>query len=110
MLEAPLGLGASGAGVWVALGALGLSLVSLVVSVVIAAVLVRGYRRGPGGSGMLFVAVGLLLLTTVPEVLRIGLPTATGVGTVGRSVLVSGCELTGLGVILYAVYRRGGET
>jgi hypothetical protein len=110
MLEAPLGLGASGAGVWVALGALGLSLLSLVLSVVIAGVLVRGYRRGPGHTGMLVLAFGLLFLTTIPGVLRIGLPTATGVGTVGRSVLVSGCELLGLGVILYAVYRRGGET
>ena len=107
MLEAPLGLGASGTSVWVALGALGLSLLSLVLSVVIAAVLVRGYRRSRGGSGMLLLAVGLLLLTTVPELLRIGLPTATGVGTVGRSVLVSGCELLGLGSVLWAIYGGG---
>lgn len=109
MLEAPLGLSASGTGVWVALGALALSLLSLVLSVVIAAVLVRGYRRSPGHTGMLVLAFGLLFLTTVPGVLRIGLPTATGVGTVGRSVLVSGCELLGLGAVLYAVYWERDE-
>lgn len=54
---------------------------------------------------MLWLAVGLLLLTTVPEVLRIGLPTFTGVDTVRRSVLVSTCELTGLGIILSSIYR-----
>lgn len=107
MLEAPLGLGASGTEVWVAVGVLGLSVISLALSVVIAAVLVRGYRRSRGGSGMLLLAVGLLLLTTVPELLRIGLPTATGVGTVGRSVLVSGCELLGLGSVLWAIYGGG---
>lgn len=107
MIPIPLGLGASGTEVWVAVGVLGLSVVSLVLSVVIAAVLVRGYRRSRGGSGMLLLAVGLLLLTTVPELLRIGLPTATGVGTVGRSVLVSGCELLGLGSVLWAIYGGG---
>ncbi len=91
----------------IALAVVVLSLLSIALSIVIAVVLVRGYRRGPGRRGMLYLAFGLFLLTTVPELLRIGLPTVTGVGTVGRSVLVSGCELLGLGAILWAVYRGG---
>lgn len=86
------------------LAVVALSALSIALSAAIAVTLVRGYRRGPGRSGMLSLAVGLLLLTTVPELLRVGLPTLTGVGTVGRSVLVSGCELLGLGAILWAVY------
>jgi hypothetical protein len=91
----------------IALAVVVLTLLSITLSVAIAVVLVRGYRRGPGHAGMLRLAVGLLLLTTVPELLRIGLPTVTGVGTVGRSILVSGCELLGLGAILWAIYGGG---
>ncbi|GAB6862503.1 hypothetical protein ACFQL0_15935 [Haloplanus litoreus] len=86
-----------------------LTLLSISLSVGIALVLLRGYRRGPGHPGMLYLALGLILLTTVPELLRVGLPTLTGVGTVGRSVLVSGSELTGLGVILWVVYGGGSQ-
>ena len=87
----------------------GLSVLSLVLSLAVAAVLVRGYRRGPGRRGMLVLAVGLVLLTTVPELLRIMLPSVTGIGVVGRSLLVSGCELLGLGAILRAVYGGGSQ-
>jgi len=97
-------LGATGTDPWIATAVVGLSVVSVALSLAIAIVLVRGYRRGPGRTGMLVLAVGLLLLTAVPELLRVGLPTATGVGVVGRSVLVSACELTGLGAILWAIY------
>ncbi|WP_058993286.1 hypothetical protein [Haloarcula sp. CBA1127] len=92
----------------IALAVIALSLVTVALSAAIAVVLIRGYRRGPGRTGMLTLAVGLLLLTTVPETLRIVLPTATAVGTVGRSLLVSACELSGLGTILWTVY--GGES
>lgn len=93
----------------VASAAVGLSVLSVLLSVAVAAVLVRSYRRGPGRTGTLYLAVGLLLLTTVPELLRIGLPTFTGVGTAGRSVLVSGFELLGLGTVLWTVYGGGGS-
>jgi hypothetical protein len=86
-----------------------LTLLSISLSVGIALVLLRGYRRGPGHPGMLYLALGLILLTTVPELLRVGLPTLTSVGTVGRSVLVSGSELTGLGIILWAIYGGGSQ-
>ena len=102
-----LQLEATGTDPFIALGVLVLSVVSVVLSVTIAAVLIRGYRRGPAHRGMLWLAVGLILLITVPEVLRVGLPTATDVGSTGRSVLVSGCELLGLATILWTVYGGG---
>jgi hypothetical protein len=102
-----LQLEATGTEPLVALGVLVLSVVSMVLSLIIAVVLVRGYRRGPTDHGMLWLAVGLIFLITVPELLRVGLPTATDVGAVGRAILVSSCELFGLGTILWTVY--GGE-
>jgi len=98
---------APGADLSIAISVFVLSAVSIVLSGVIAVVLVRGYRRGPGRTGMLWLAVGLLLLTTVPELLRIALPTVTGVDTVGRSILVSATELAGLGAILWSVFGEG---
>jgi hypothetical protein len=92
---------------WLAVGTLGFSAVSILLSALIAVLLVRGYRRGPGHTGMLALAGGLLLLTTVPEFLRIGLPTVTAVGGLGRSLLVSGCELAGLAAIIWAIYGGG---
>lgn len=92
----------------IALSTLVLSVISVVLSVTIAVVLIRGYRHGPAHRGMLWLAVGLVFLITVPELLRVGIPTATNIGDTGRSILVSGCELFGLGTILWTVY--GGET
>ena len=102
-----LQLDATGADPLIALGVLVLSVFSVVLSLTIAVVLVRGYRRGPAHRGMLWLAVGLIFLITVPELLRVGLPTATDIGAADRSILVSGCELFGLGTILWVVY--GGE-
>lgn len=102
-----LQLDATGTVPYIALGVLILSAVSVVLSLTIAVVLIRGYRRGPAHRGMLWLAVGLIFLITVPELLRVGLPTATDIGAVGRSILVSGSELFGLGTILWIVY--GGE-
>ena len=94
----------TGADPFIALSVIVLSIISVVLSLTIAAVLLRGYRRGPAHRGMLWLAVGLIFLITVPELLRIGLPTATDIGSTGRSILVSGCELVGLGTILWTVY------
>jgi hypothetical protein len=102
-----LQLEATGTNPFIALGVLILSVVSVVLSLTIAVLLIRGYRQGPARRGMLWLAVGLIFLITVPELLRVGLPTATNIGTTGRSILVSGCELFGLGTILWTVY--GGE-
>ena len=106
-MVAPLQFDATGGDLWLVVGIFVLSTLSILLSVLIAALLVRGSRRGPGHTGMLALAIGLILLTTVPELLRFGLPTFTPVGTVGRSILVSGCELAGLGTILWAVYGGG---
>jgi hypothetical protein len=92
---------------WIAVGVLLFSVLSILLSVLIAVVLLHGYRTGPSNRGTVLLAGGLLLLITVPELLRIGLPTVVGVSTVGRSVVVSGCELLGLGAILGAIY--GGQ-
>jgi hypothetical protein len=91
----------------IGIAVLGITLLSVVLSLVIAVVLIRGYRRGPDRTGMLWLAVGLLLLTTVPELLRFGIPTFTSIGSVGRSVIVSGSELLGLGTILWTVFGGG---
>ncbi|CDK38413.1 hypothetical protein [Halorubrum sp. AJ67] len=102
-----LQLDATGTDPFLALGVLVLSVVSVVLSVTIAVVLVRGYRQGPAHRGTLWLAVGLIFLITVPELLRVGLPTVTDIGAVGRSILVSACELFGLGTILWVVYGGG---
>jgi hypothetical protein len=104
MIHAPLQFGATGTGPAIAVAVIGLLALSVVLSVAIAAILIGGYRRGPRQTGMLWLAVGLVLLTTVPELLRIGLPTFTAIGTVARSLIVSGFELAGLGVILWTLY------
>lgn len=88
----------------IAMAVLGLSALSLILSLTIAVFLLRGYRRGPGRKGMLWLAIGLLLLTTIPEILRLALPTLTTVGSVTHSVIVSTCELLGLGTIIWTVY------
>jgi len=104
MLQILLQFSATGTEPAIAIAALALSVVSLLLSVVIATFLLRGYRRGPSHTKMLWLAVGLLLLTTVLEILRIGLPTFTTVGTVTQSLVVSGCEVVGLGTILWTIY------
>ncbi|SFG72339.1 hypothetical protein SAMN04488063_2787 [Halopelagius inordinatus] len=104
-----LQLRATGTDLSVAVAVIGLSLLSIALSLGIAVQLARGYRRTAGNARVLGLAVGLLFLTTVPELLRIGLPTVTGLGVVGRSVLVSGSELLGLGSILWAVYGSGSQ-
>lgn len=109
MLDVLLQLRSPSADPVIALAVVGLTVLSISLSVVIAIVLLRGYRRGPGQPGMLYLALGLILLTTVPELLRVGLPTLTSVGTVGRTTLASGCELAGLGVILWTVYGGGSQ-
>lgn len=103
----PLQFSTTDGNLWLAAGVLGLSAVTIGLSVLITVLLVRGYRRGPRHRGMLTLAVGLIFLTTVPELLRFGLPSFTAVGTVNRSLLVSSFELLGLGTILWAIY--GGD-
>ena len=104
MLQILLQFSATGTEPAIAIAVLALSVASLLLSVAIAGFLLRGYRRGPGHRQMLWLAIGLVLLTTVPEVLRIGLPTFSTVGIAIRSIVISGCEVVGLGTILWTIY------
>jgi hypothetical protein len=99
----------TGGDLWVFGVVFALSVLSILLSVSIAVLLVRGYRSGPGHEGMLLLAIGLILLTTVPEILRIGLPTFTPIDTVGRVIITSSLELGGLGAIIWAIYGGSSE-
>jgi hypothetical protein len=88
----------------IAIAVLSLLVLSVALSLAIAGLLIRGYLRGPRQTGILWLAVGLVLLTTVPELLRFGLPTFTSVGTAPQSIIVSVCEMLGLGTILWTIY------
>ncbi|MBZ6496975.1 hypothetical protein [Natrinema longum] len=108
MLGVVLQLRATETSSLVALAVVAIAVLTIVISVGIAVILLRGYRREPGHMGQLKLAAGLFLLASVPELLRIILPTITSVGVVGRSILVSGCELAGLGIILWTIF--GGDS
>lgn len=83
-----------------------LSLVlATVLSVYLAVRLYRGYRAG-GGRGMLLLGVGLVLLTTVPMLLRLALSNVGGVETVWQETIVTACQLIGLVVILGVIHGR----
>jgi hypothetical protein len=75
------------------------------LSILIAYHALRGYR-GSDDPGMLLLAVGIVLLTAVPNGVRIAVPTFTDAGS-GTRVLVSTLlELLGLACILLAIYGR----
>ena len=104
MFQLLLQFSATGTEPPIAIAVLSLLVLSVALSLAIAGLLIRGYRRGPRQTGILWLAVGLVLLTTVPELLRFGLPTFTAVGTVPQSIIVSVCEMLGLGTILWTIY------
>lgn len=80
-------------------------LVATVLSLYLAVRLYRGYRRG-GGTGMLLLGTGLVLLTTVPMVLRLALSNVGAIDPVWREVLATAVQLLGLVLILGVVYGR----
>lgn len=80
-------------------------LVATVLSLYLAVRLYRGYRRG-GGTGMLLLGTGLVLLTTVPMVLRLALSNVGAIEPVWREVLATVVQLLGLVLILGVVYGR----
>jgi hypothetical protein len=75
------------------------------LSLLIAYEALRGYR-GSDDTGMLLLAVGIVLLTAVPNGLRIALPTFTGTAESLRVLVATGSELLGLACILLAIYGR----
>jgi hypothetical protein len=75
------------------------------LSLLIAYEALRGYR-GSDDTGMLLLAVGIVLLTAVPNGLRIALPTFAGTSESLRVLVATGSELLGLACILLAIYGR----
>ncbi|MDG5818550.1 hypothetical protein [Natronococcus sp. A-GB7] len=83
-----------------------LSLVlATLLSVYLALRLYRGYRAG-GGRAMLLLGVGLVLLTTVPLLLRLALSNVGSVAVVWQETIVTACQLVGLVVILGVIHGR----
>lgn len=78
-------------------------LLTVVLSLVVAYLLLQGYRRNRD-AGRLALAVGLVFLTTVPFVAQFVLTNATSVPPVTRSAVANASKLLGLGAMLYAIY------
>lgn len=74
------------------------------LSLYLALRLYRGYRRG--SLDMLLLGIGLVLLTTVPMVLRFVLSNVPTVAPAWREVIATSVQLLGLFVILGVVYGR----
>ena len=75
------------------------------LSIYLAIRLYQGYRAG-GTVGMLLLGIGLVLLTTVPMVLRLLLSNVPVVEPTMREILVMTTQLLGLLVILGVIYGR----
>jgi len=83
---------------------LSLFLVAL-VGTVIAYQAYRGYRRNDATS-MLYLSVGLLLLTLFPFVANVALTTLANAASVVTVFVENLCRLAGLLVIMYSLYGR----
>lgn len=75
------------------------------LSIYLAVRLYRGYRRG-GSVEMLLLGLGLVLLTTVPMVLRFVLSNVPTMAPTWREVVATAAQLLGLLIILGVVYGR----
>jgi len=93
----------TGGSATVVLAALVALFVAAVLSVALALRLYRGYRRG-GGRARLLLAVGLVLLTTVPIGLRLVLTNVPGTTAATRELAVAGSQLLGLLLVLGVIY------
>ncbi|RQG98598.1 hypothetical protein EA472_17230 [Natrarchaeobius oligotrophus] len=76
-----------------------------VLSIYLAVRLYRGYRTG-GGRGMLLLGIGLVLLTTVPMVLRLVLSNVPAIETAWQETIVAASQLLGLLLILGVIHGR----
>lgn len=75
------------------------------LSLYLALRLYRGYRQS-GSVEMLVLAIGLVLLTTVPMVLRFVLSNVPTIEPAWREVVATTAQLVGLVVILGVIYGR----
>ncbi len=80
-------------------------IVATVLSIYLAYRLYRGYRGG-GGTGMLILGVGLVLLTTVPMLLRLLLSNVPPVDPVWQEIAATTAQFLGLICILGVIYGR----
>jgi hypothetical protein len=78
-------------------------LFTALLSLGVAYLVIRGYRQNRNRA-RLYLAVGLVLLTTGPIVIQFVLTSATTMSAVGRSAAVYTSKLLGLGALLYAIY------
>jgi uncharacterized membrane protein len=77
--------------------------VATLLSLYLARRLYDGYRAR-GGRSRLLLGVGLVLVTTVPILLRLVLSNLPGVDATVRSLAVTGCQLVGLLLVLGVVH------
>lgn len=105
---APLQTATGGEPFVVALTLVGL-LVTAILALVVAYLLIRGYRRNRDRA-RLYLAIGLVFLTTVPIVIQLVLTNVTEVSPVARSLAANASKLVGLGVVLYAIYGVASRT
>ena len=98
----PLQTATGGSPFVVALALLAL-LLTAALSLVVAYLIVRGYRRNRDRA-RLYLAVGLILLVTGPIVIQLVLTNVTAVSPVARSAAANASKLLGLGAVLYAIY------
>jgi uncharacterized membrane protein len=77
--------------------------VAAVLSLYLARRLYDGYRAR-GGRSRLLLGVGLVLVTTVPILLRLVLSNLPAVDATTRSLAVTGCQLVGLLLVLGVIY------
>ncbi|MEF8780238.1 MAG: hypothetical protein V5A46_06140 [Haloferacaceae archaeon] len=77
--------------------------VATILSLYVAARLYQGYRSG-GSPGMLRLGIGLVLLTTVPILLRLVFTNVPGADPTTRALLATASQLAGLLLILGVIY------
>ena len=98
----PLQTVTGGSPLVVALALVGL-LLTAGLSLVVAYLVIRGYRRNRNRA-RLYLVVGLMLLTAGPIVIQLVLTNVTSLSPVGRSAAANASKFLGLGAMLYAIY------
>lgn len=89
------------AGVDATLLPMGTALATAVVGAFVAYQALRGYRRN-ASRVMLALAVGIVLLTTAPVAVRLGLELLGLLDGVGRALVAQTIRIAGLVAVLYA--------
>lgn len=98
----PLQTSTGGSPLIVALTLLGL-LVTVILSLGVAYLVVRGYRRNRDRA-RLYLAIGLVFLTTGPILLQFVLTNFTDLSPSVRSATANTSKLVGLAAMLYSIY------